>query len=190
MRTSYSLLLLILLESWAWGQTPGYGANSLLAGCHIERWSGMSITPGYADGWRRAEDLRISCDNAAIGKPSYISGHPGVQEITQPVVIESLNNEDLMWGESAHGLPLTCKPDGTKTGWICKLDAAADEPAIQVKDGFSGAGMCAPGQRPDMSQYCIQPRDTCADKSRILQHDEQSPPKYWCHAPQTKGCAE
>jgi hypothetical protein len=22
--------------------------------------------------------------------------------------------------------------------------------------------------------------ETCADKSRILEHDENSPPKYWC----------
>jgi hypothetical protein len=24
---------------------------------------------------------------------------------------------------------------------------------------------------------------TCEDKTRILMHDEQDPPKYWCHAP-------
>lgn len=26
---------------------------------------------------------------------------------------------------------------------------------------------------------------SCADKTRILLHDEQEPPKFWCHKPQT-----
>jgi hypothetical protein len=25
---------------------------------------------------------------------------------------------------------------------------------------------------------------TCADPTRILEHDEQTPPKFWCHKPQ------
>lgn len=28
---------------------------------------------------------------------------------------------------------------------------------------------------------------TCAEKGRILQHDENTPPKFWCHAPNTQG---
>jgi hypothetical protein len=62
-----------------------------------------------------------------------------------------------------------------------------DVPAIQTFDGTSFVVLCAKGQKPtipSMKGYCLTPRNTCADKSRILQHDEQSPPKYWCHKPQ------
>ena len=31
---------------------------------------------------------------------------------------------------------------------------------------------------------CYAERVTCADKTRILMHDEQDPPKSWCHKPQ------
>jgi hypothetical protein len=35
---------------------------------------------------------------------------------------------------------------------------------------------------PKCSGGCVPPPDywTCADKSRILEHDENDPPKYWC----------
>jgi hypothetical protein len=71
-------------------------------------------------------------------------------------------------------------------GYTCG-EFSYDEPAItrqqllRKKGGFFTCGL---------QDACFASEDmyeaipTCADKTRILEHDEQTPPRYWCHAPQ------
>jgi hypothetical protein len=47
---------------------------------------------------------------------------------------------------------------------------------------------CPTAKNCFVNSVCLPPDEketvwTCADKTRILMHDEQNPPKYWCHAP-------
>jgi hypothetical protein len=58
---------------------------------------------------------------------------------------------------------LTCIPN--------LLADPVDVPAVQV--GYYDPPECR-------ETKCIHVKQTCADKSRILEHDENSPPKYWC----------
>jgi len=62
-----------------------------------------------------------------------------------------------------------------------------DVPAVKVK----GPHFCW-HEEPMMSEQfvaklCGKTHWTCADKTRILIHDQQSPPVYWCHRVQTEG---
>lgn len=68
----------------------------------------------------------------------------------------------------------------------CRLtppDEPTDVPAIQEcevhSQFFASWQLCPPG--PIGPEWLGHYRLTCSDKSRILQHDEQAPPKFWCH---------
>lgn len=58
----------------------------------------------------------------------------------------------------------------------CPPAEAPDVPAVEVKEEYFDTGRG--------TSYRAQ--TTCSDKTRILQHDEQTPPKFWCRKPVTK----
>jgi hypothetical protein len=68
-----------------------------------------------------------------------------------------------------------------------------DVPAIQelYKGRMNCGALTSPGEEAGWLQdggLCADKRPmiyTCSEKSRILQHDENTPPKFWCHAPNT-----
>jgi hypothetical protein len=76
--------------------------------------------------------------------------------------------------------------------WI-NISEAPDVEAVKHEIRYVDAWFkCDPddyvGTGNDVKEYSCHPSKpyTCADKSRILLHDEQTPPKYWCHKPQVK----
>ncbi len=71
--------------------------------------------------------------------------------------------------KEVHGVP----PPGPEP-----LDVPADYERYVVhhKGEYWGCGLDVCTASEDKYDY----RPTCADKSRILEHDENSPPKYWC----------
>jgi hypothetical protein len=145
---------------------------------------------------------------------NYISGEPGPTFITQPVIITTKKASNLEWGDPKGSLPLTCKPDATGTGWVCKVarECLSDSPPLHwiycgdspVADGAetvkppsttgvpTGSGawdvkIPLPVDVPAIhrhSRYDEPPPWidywTCADPKRILEHDEQEKPMYWC----------
>lgn len=56
-------------------------------------------------------------------------------------------------------------------------------PAIEIYDGYSYLVACPKGSEHEIGNgYCSVGRWECADQTRILEHDQQQPPKYWCRA--------
>jgi hypothetical protein len=76
---------------------------------------------------------------------------------------------------------VTCTSPETGPQILSPEGVPPDVPAIKVGSywGF------APSQLSDDGAFIktLIEQYTCADKTRILMHDEQEPPKYWCHAP-------
>jgi hypothetical protein len=63
---------------------------------------------------------------------------------------------------------------------------AIDVPAIQEDIPIAERSACGPTSctKSACLSVCTPPETTrpaCNDKTRILLHDEQTPPKYWCH---------
>ena len=65
-----------------------------------------------------------------------------------------------------------------------------DVPAVESGDSYTPINypctIASTSDKPDPTFCEYGPIHTCADKSRILMHDEQEPPKtkYWCHRSQ------
>jgi len=57
-----------------------------------------------------------------------------------------------------------------------------DVPAIEETEPI-----VPPLEFSDGSKLTARTRRTCTDKTRILMHDEQDPPIWYCHKPQTGG---
>jgi hypothetical protein len=111
-----------------------------------------------------AEELKREAQRAADetdGKPPSNSKNPKICEVRQ--VYKEGDIEDVT---------LSCIPD--------LLAEPVDVPAVQKTQKVIVD--CAAFYNGD----CVKPKTTrklvttCADKSRILEHDENSPPKYWC----------
>lgn len=104
-------------------------------------------------------------------KQGYCCARGGVQQDCPTILFE----RDIV-RESAH------KPE------------PIDVPAVAGKwtDGGVNDGHCASASvwpnietsTYDNLQRCRNRAWRCTDKTRILQHDEQTPPKFWCHKPQ------
>lgn len=74
---------------------------------------------------------------------------------------------------------------------IANAESRIDVPAINKSvvaqfDGDCGFRLCGPSGPTIKKGEAITHGEewTCADKSRILEHDEAEPPKYWCRKPQ------
>lgn len=118
--------------------------------------------------------------------------------------VKSWDNTDLVWDSPKGTFPLMCKVDATGTGFFCKVAPKPEPlevPAIRGKKVTSieilssprvldSGGWWLTGAEPkcDGQWYNVTPTYsecrveswTCADKSRILEHSEENPPKYWC----------
>lgn len=88
------------------------------------------------------------------------------------------------WGQAVgHAVTkerVVCHTDNMASMLCTTDDPPMDVPAVERKDGNSSIEICAPNQKPDFVGYCLRPYYYCTDKTRILEHDEQTPPKYWC----------
>jgi len=74
-----------------------------------------------------------------------------------------------------------------------QVDVTSDKPGRRLGDlSLAEQYPCLSGQHYELVEgwddlwecrgtRVIGSRHTCADKTRILLHDEQDPPKYWCH---------
>lgn len=188
LQVKIAMASVVLLGSWAWGQGPC--VVQVLVGEH----KNVSVTipcVSKPDATEIISTFFGRGDEAAKKKFENVLGQSGELTLTitthRPTATAGRLQEPP-YSDSQHGSlvgwignPRTI----TYTPSVVEDRQPIDEPAIQVSDARSGAGMCSQGEKPSVknSSYCIQPRDTCADKSRILLTAEDG--KKWCHAPQT-----
>ena len=76
----------------------------------------------------------------------------------------------VMVGQAVTGNPASTGKPWANQGWLPYYSEteSIDVPAI-------------PGFATDSDSVLGRYKWTCADKTRILLHDEQTPPQYWCH---------
>ena len=170
-----SLSLILLITGMAWGQTAGPVHSELKVFKSGDR----------ADGEPILECAELA-DDHSIKKDSFCCLRPlGTDKVT------------VCYRWDGQGWQGVEGPSGDADEFSGVIE---DVPAIQEKLGKHGAPAC---MFPFMDEgyslracegFDVPPvglpstqRWTCADKGRILQHDEDTPPKFWCHAPNTGG---
>lgn len=106
-------------------------------------------------------------------------------------------NEDGDYVCSTNGEPYkVCTKSEMYSGLRIEPPQPAEAPEVPAikKDVSYHPPLCISGQWPNCQIFMEQyPEDwkppiewTCKNKARILDHDENSPPKYWCRKVQTE----
>lgn len=177
------LLLFLLLAGCAFGQSGTAAVKPCAPGeghpCPVPARKMPSCT--YS-GVEVSGDFRTNCVPKSTG-----------QKPAKKVPCPPFGNGPCNW-EAAHGFVVTDKPitaEGTVPScrggveayrsdgiWICDPRGPIDVPAIQETRTIKQEP-CKPMEIMCGNTF-IKREWTCKDKTRILEHDEQDPPKYYC----------
>jgi hypothetical protein len=159
--------------------------------------------------WIVAECIpKLPCAKPKVGQTITVEGiyrrdakhggwaevHP-VESLAQEITLDVNPDFDAQFSTGRIALPLP-RTDATTSPAFRNINTDVDNwkpepedvPAIQEErdvkaDCNSCVGYACTAMACDPNYTKRMKVTTCADKTRILMHDEQNPPKYWCYAP-------
>ena len=144
---------------------------------------------GFTPAWLSSREPCLPsgtiCHDALMCYPEQPPQSKGQQPSDPMAILSQKNAAKCVWLSYDGKVHVESDP---KQCDVWPAPEAEDVPAIQVKksvrDGeavYCGLQMCYPWQLTHEPTYTFKLAMSCADKSRVLWHDENDPPKYYCH---------